>query len=168
MRKNGFFRNFVGVMVTAVTISQCQSGQLVGAAEIQPETVAVESFEMAEDMGQNAGVNWATPWDADEVEENAGRDEVRDTDQKIATPGDAEIDSDIVDGKDGKGDLERTPLSLAAGDLWEDWNGEMHEGSALPNQHSVPADGALPGGGGGNQLCGGIPGAGSGFGFGKY
>ncbi|MFR2847028.1 MAG: hypothetical protein ACLTC4_07755 [Hungatella hathewayi] len=125
MRKNGFFRNFVGVMVTAVTISQCQSGQLVGAAEIQPETVAVESFEMAEEMGQNAGVNWATPWDADEVEENAGRDEVRDTDQKIATPGDAEIDNDIVDEKDGMEDLERTSLSLAAGDLWEDWNGEM-------------------------------------------
>ncbi len=107
MRKKIWFRNFMGVIMTTAAISQCQSGQIAGAAVLEPEMQMSGGMVQAEAMSR---VSVATPWDADE-----------DLADRTATPGNA----DLLDKGTKIDSLDRTPLSLAAGDLWEDWNGEV-------------------------------------------
>lgn len=173
MRRKVWVRNFIGVLLTATTLSQCQAGQLAGAAEIQPGVQAILNQEAEAAIGQTLTVgvpemekrqvNYvkkATPGDADEkADEETAVIPSEDTDKgsggkpggdqpdhwngkpdqelETATSSNADEDRESTikgDDHDGlKNDpeqglenmLEKKMLSLAAGDLWEDWNGDV-------------------------------------------
>lgn len=167
MKKRLIFKNFIGVMISAATLTQCLGGQLAGAAEVGPEmrleTCSEMRLEMRSDMNvaeafaggvldQSAGhilgmaekstlgaAKKATPENAEKEEKEETEDEKKEQGKEeginapeTATPGEADEvgpeegeDLGIADGKNGLDGLEKMPQSLAAGDLWKEWNGEM-------------------------------------------